>query len=52
MDIARDGLILHRAMGLRTLNAFLLLLYSEGNALKLRFPQEIATLHIVNKGDI
>jgi hypothetical protein len=46
-------------------NAFLLLLYPEGNALKLRFPhgvpgkrfllvwvEVIATLHIANKGYI
>jgi hypothetical protein len=36
----------------RDANAFLLLLYPEGNAIKLRFPQEIATLHIANKGYI
>jgi len=32
------------------LKAFLLLLYPGGNASKLRFPQEIATLHNLNKG--
>ncbi len=33
-------------------NAFLLLLYSSDNAIKLRFPQEIATSHNANKGYI